>query len=117
MKKLIFLLLTTLFATSASALELPDSKEAAIEVTLKNGKIVWVHGSHRGAYVTKDGKAAPPGVYASKDGNLRFKVDHLGHLTHDLHTKYEGAKTVEKTVELNLSDLVEDDDDINEILG
>jgi len=115
MKKFLVLVLLIGFAQNSLALELPDSQEAAIEVILKNGKIVWVHGSHRGAFVTKDGKAANPGVYASKDGELKFKVDHLGHLTHHLYIKHTGQETVETNADFDYSD--EEDDEIDEILG
>lgn len=106
-----------LFTNNSLAIELPsDSQEAALEILLNDGKKVWVHGSHRGAFVTKDGKAASPGIYTSKDGKLKFKVDHLGHLTHNLYTKYAGSENEKDDFQLDYSDLEDDDAEEDDII-
>lgn len=117
MKNFLFSFFIFLFFTNTVfAIQLPDdSQEAAIEVLLSNNKKVWVHGSHKGAFVTKDGKAAAPGIYVSKDGKLKFKVDHLGHLTHHLYTKYSGNEEEHERFSLDYSDL-EDDDAVDDII-
>ncbi len=59
-----------------------DSKStAAKEVVLPDERSVWLHGTTKGSFVTMGGKAAPAGLYSSKDGKIAFTVDNLGYLT------------------------------------
>ncbi len=54
---------------------------AAREIVLPDDRTAWLHGSVKGSFVTIGGKAAPAGLYSSKDGKVAFTIDNLGYLT------------------------------------